>query len=107
MDRRVGLCLTCDVAASVTKGDAAMGLYADWVLPRFLDVMMGLEQTSAERQKCLSDVQGTVLEVGFGSGRNLPWYPTGVRKVIAVDPSTASAKLARERTIEFLKKHVG
>jgi ubiquinone/menaquinone biosynthesis C-methylase UbiE len=38
-----------------------------------------------------------VLEVGFGSGRNLPWYSAAVDKVVAVDPSTEGAKLAKKR----------
>jgi len=50
-----------------------------------------------ERRKCLSEVSGDVLEVGFGSGHNLPYYTDRVRKVIAIDPSRVSAKLAQKR----------
>jgi ubiquinone/menaquinone biosynthesis C-methylase UbiE len=74
-----------------------MGLYEKWVLPRFLNMMMGNKHTTAERKKALADVTGTVLEVGFGAGHNLPCYPQGVRRVVAVDPARASAKLARQR----------
>jgi len=74
-----------------------MGFYDDWLLPRFMNLMMASKAITEERKKILSGVAGSVLEVGFGSGRNLPWYPTSVRRVVAVDPSRASAKLARKR----------
>jgi ubiquinone/menaquinone biosynthesis C-methylase UbiE len=85
-----------------------MGLYENWILPRFMNVMMGQEVVTEERKKCLAGVDGTVLEVGFGSGHNLPWYPAAVRKVVAVDPSTGAAKLARQRISEapFPVEHV-
>jgi SAM-dependent methyltransferase len=85
-----------------------VGLYGDWLLPRILDLAMGTERVARERQKALAGVTGTVLEVGFGSGRNLPFYPSGVQKVVGVDPSGESAKLARKRIeraafpVEFL-----
>jgi ubiquinone/menaquinone biosynthesis C-methylase UbiE len=50
-----------------------------------------------ERARCLDGVSGTVLEIGFGSGLNLPHYPREVTKVIGVDPSHTSARLARTR----------
>jgi ubiquinone/menaquinone biosynthesis C-methylase UbiE len=77
-----------------------MGLYENWVLPRFMNLMMGQKSVAEERKKCLAAVEGTVLEVGFGSGHNLPWYPAAVRKVVAVDPSQESAKLAAKRIAE-------
>jgi ubiquinone/menaquinone biosynthesis C-methylase UbiE len=77
-----------------------MGFYEHWVLPRFMNFMMGQKVLAEERKKCLAGVEGTVLEVGFGSGHNLPWYPAAVRKLVAVDPSTQSAKLARKRIAE-------
>ena len=45
---------------------------------------------------CCGD-QGCVLEIGFGSGHNLPFYPAGVQSVTAIDPSEVSARLARKR----------
>ena len=74
-----------------------MGLYSDWVLPRLMSVAMGTEAIGEERRKALAGVRGTVLEVGFGAGHNLPYYPAAVSKVLAVDPSRSSAKLARKR----------
>ncbi|HEX2678723.1 MAG TPA: class I SAM-dependent methyltransferase [Polyangiales bacterium] len=74
-----------------------MGFYDNHVLPRMMNVMMGMPYMAPERTKALAGVTGDVLEVGFGAGHNLPCYPDGVRRVVAVDPSTQSAKLARKR----------
>jgi ubiquinone/menaquinone biosynthesis C-methylase UbiE len=77
-----------------------MGFYDKWVLPRLLNLMMGNKFATEARKQCLAEVSGTVLEVGFGAGHNLPWYPAGVRRVVAVDPSRESAKLAKKRIAE-------
>lgn len=77
-----------------------MGFYEKWVLPRLLNLAMSDKFISEERRKALGGVSGTVLEVGFGSGHNLPFYPAAVRRLIAVDPSRESAKLARKRIAE-------
>jgi ubiquinone/menaquinone biosynthesis C-methylase UbiE len=77
-----------------------MGLYEKWVLPRLLNLAMGDEFITEERKKALGGVRGTVLEVGFGAGHNLPFYPAGVQRLVAVDPSRESAKLARKRIAE-------
>jgi ubiquinone/menaquinone biosynthesis C-methylase UbiE len=74
-----------------------MGFYGDRVVPRILNVLMGMKLVAEQRKTCLAGVTGTVLEVGFGSGHNLPYYPAAVQKVVAVDPSQESAKLARKR----------
>jgi len=85
-----------------------VGVYDDWVLPRLLDLAMGTRAVAEERAKALATVKGRVLEVGFGTGHNLPHYPAGVERVVGIDPSGESAKLARKRIarapfpVEFL-----
>ncbi|MFO0722786.1 MAG: class I SAM-dependent methyltransferase [Myxococcota bacterium] len=74
-----------------------MGFYDRVVLPRILNAAMGMKDIGEERQKALAEVQGAVLEIGFGSGHNLPYYPAAVSKVVGVDPSGQSAKLAEAR----------
>jgi SAM-dependent methyltransferase len=74
-----------------------MGFYENRVLPYIINVAMNTKALSDERRRCLQQVEGTVLEVGFGSGLNLPHYPRTVTKVVGVDPSETSARLARKR----------
>ena len=74
-----------------------MGWYVDRVLPHITDVALrGAEFTSARARVCAA-LEGEVLEVGFGSGRNVPHYPTQVTKVWAVDPATVGRRLAAGR----------
>ena len=74
-----------------------MGYYSDSILPRLLNLVMNTKEMRRERARCLDGVTGAVLEIGFGSGLNLPHYPREVTKVIGVDPSHTSARLARTR----------
>ena len=74
-----------------------MGLYDDWVLPRIMNLAMGTRSIGEERRRSLAGVTGSVLELGFGSGHNLPYYPAAVARLLAVDPSALAAKLARKR----------
>jgi ubiquinone/menaquinone biosynthesis C-methylase UbiE len=74
-----------------------MGFYENRVLPHIVNVAMNTNAMKDERTRCLENVKGTVLEVGFGTGLNLPHYPRMVTRVVGVDPSATSARLARKR----------
>ena len=74
-----------------------MGFYDNRVLPHIVNVAMNTKEMRDERRRCLEHVTGTVLEVGFGTGLNLPYYPPTVTKVVGVDPSATSARIARKR----------
>lgn len=77
-----------------------MGLYAERIFPWVMDLSMRSESISAERRRVLRDVAGDVLEIGFGTGLNLPHYvvgPDGVRRLAALDPSRGMAKRAAAR----------
>jgi len=74
-----------------------MGFYENRLLPHIVNVAMNTKAITEERRRCLENVTGTVLEIGFGTGLNLPHYPRSVTKVVAVDPSETSARLARRR----------
>jgi ubiquinone/menaquinone biosynthesis C-methylase UbiE len=74
-----------------------MGFYRERVVPRIIELAMDTKVMAEERAKCLAGVSGAVLEVGFGTGHNLPFYPAAVKRLLAVDPSTEGAKLARKR----------
>jgi ubiquinone/menaquinone biosynthesis C-methylase UbiE len=74
-----------------------VGLYDDHILPRILNFAMASKVIRDERQKCVAEVSGRVLEIGFGSGHNLPFYSGKIEKIVAIDPSVVSARLARKR----------
>ena len=73
-----------------------MGFYDDQVLPRFIDVMLGKRMEDV-RARVAAGLSGDVLELGFGSGRNLPHAPAAVTRFMAVEPAAASRTLAAER----------
>jgi len=74
-----------------------MGFYAERVLPRITDVALSGRAFARSRERVASGLEGEVLEVGFGSRRNVPYYPATVRRVRAVDPSLPGRKLAAKR----------
>lgn len=74
-----------------------MGFYDDHVLPRLIDLTLGGRAFDELRARATRDLAGEVVEVGFGSGRNLPHYPAAVTRVLAVEPSSVSRKLAAGR----------
>lgn len=57
-------------------------------------------QLDALRRQAVAKAQGRVLEIGFGTGRNLPFYPAGLDRLVAVDPNPGMAALAQQRMRE-------
>jgi SAM-dependent methyltransferase len=74
-----------------------MGWYRDQVLPRCNNVLLGSRELTPVRARVAADLEGKVLEIGFGSGLNVPHYPAAVTLVQAVDPATVGRKLAARR----------
>ena len=74
-----------------------MGIYERQVVPRFINVFMGTKGFAKLRRRTVGALEGEVLEVGFGSGLNVPHYPATVTKVYAVDPSEVGRRLAAKR----------
>jgi ubiquinone/menaquinone biosynthesis C-methylase UbiE len=74
-----------------------MGWYGDVVLPRILDRVLRSADFRQVRARVAADLDGEVLEIGFGSGLNVPHYPRGVTQVLAIDPAIAGRKLAAGR----------
>ena len=74
-----------------------MGFYSDQILPRATDVIMAAKQLGPIRARVSAELDGEVLEVGFGSGLNIAHYPSAVHRVRAVDPATLGRKLAAKR----------
>ena len=74
-----------------------MGIYEDRVLPRLVDLALRGEAFDRVRSRVTADLEGDVVEVGFGSGRNVPHYPDGVSRVRAVEPAGAGWRMAADR----------
>ena len=77
-----------------------MGLYSRLVFPRLCDWVMNDPRMAELRHELLADVGGEVLEIGFGTGLNLPHYPEHVRRITTVDPNPGMNRLARRRIAE-------
>ena len=75
-----------------------MGFYEEQVLPRFINVMLGSKEFGEKiRAPTATGLRGDVIELGFGSGLNLPYLPAEVTGVWTVDPSGVAMKLARPK----------
>ncbi len=74
-----------------------MGLYADRVLPRVIDRVCASGIVDPWRERVCAGLAGSVVEIGFGSGTNVPFYPAGVEVVYAVEPSARAWALAAPR----------
>ena len=75
-----------------------MGLYARYIGPKFVSCLCSMEDVTAERERIIPLARGVVLEIGMGSGLNLPFYnPDQVTKVIGVDPNQAFLRLGEAR----------
>jgi ubiquinone/menaquinone biosynthesis C-methylase UbiE len=74
-----------------------MGVYERRVLPILLDKMMTGPETQRLRKDALAPARGRVLEIGFGTGLNVPCYPPAVDHLVGVDPNSGMEKIARQR----------
>jgi len=74
-----------------------VGLYADHVLPRLQDRVMARRSTHDVRARVCEGLSGDVVEIGFGTGLNLGFYPPEVERIRAVEPSSLCMRLAEAR----------
>ena len=77
-----------------------MGVYNEKVLPRILDVACDSKESHPQRRRVCEGLSGDVVEIGFGSGLNVPFYPPAVTQVTAVEPADLGWKLAGKRLRE-------
>lgn len=78
-----------------------MGLYDRYILPRLLDAACSARPINRQRAKIVPQAQGVVLELGFGSGLNLPHYDASkVERLIALEPSEGMLVRARAKAAE-------
>ena len=74
-----------------------MGVYCEHVLPRLVDWTCGSAGFEPRRARTAEGRTGTVVEIGFGSGLNVPHYPPEVDMVLAVEPAATARHLAQSR----------
>lgn len=83
-------------------------LYNKYILPRFLNLGMGSVEFNETRSEVVGPANGIVLEIGFGSGYNLPFYKN-IEKLYALDPSRELYNYSKDRiitapfTVEYLE----
>jgi ubiquinone/menaquinone biosynthesis C-methylase UbiE len=77
-----------------------VGFYGDRVLPHLINVVMDTKQTRIIRKRVCSGLNGDVLEIGFGTGHNLPFLSPAVSRLRAVEPSGVGVRLAGKRIDE-------
>jgi len=87
-----------------------MGFYNRYVLPRLIDAACGAKPIRYQRRKVVPDAFGRVLEVGIGSGLNLPFYdPAKVERLWGLEPAAAIRRLAeaKARSAPFPVEFIG
>jgi ubiquinone/menaquinone biosynthesis C-methylase UbiE len=74
-----------------------VGFYSRVIFPRICNFVLDTPPVAEQRRKLLESASGEILEIGFGTGLNLPHYPPSVRKITAVDPNVGMNRLAKRR----------
>ncbi|MBX7167872.1 MAG: class I SAM-dependent methyltransferase [Pirellulales bacterium] len=74
-----------------------MGLYANYVFPHLLDWVMQSPAMAEQRPRVAGAAAGHVLEIGFGTGLNLPHYTDAVKRLDAIDPASVLRKRVARR----------
>src|SRR4051812_18587241 len=71
-----------------------MSFYSQYIFPRLMDAALGSKPIQEIRKTVLSKVEGEVFEIGFGTGLNLPHYPSRVKRITTVDPNPGAFRIA-------------
>ena len=78
-----------------------MNWYDRHLLPYLIDMACGLPMVQKQRSQLVPKAQGRVLEVGMGTGRNLPFYDRSrITRLVGVDPALQMHRLAQKRSRE-------
>jgi SAM-dependent methyltransferase len=71
-----------------------MGFYNDVVVPKLCDLAMRNRRLVPYRRRVVAAAEGHVLEIGIGSGLNLPFYPAAVRQIVGLEPAPRLVAMA-------------
>ena len=74
-----------------------MGLYSRHIFPHIVNLSLGGAKLARLRHQTLKEVEGKVLEIGFGTGLNLRHYPRRVREIDTIDPNPGMQKNSQKR----------
>lgn len=74
-----------------------VGFYGERVFPRVMNVACNTKETRRIRAAVCEPLAGEVLEIGFGTGLNLPHLPPSVSRLLAVDPLPRGREIAGAR----------
>ena len=69
-----------------------MGFYNDVILPRLCHLVMRNRRLAPYRERVIASAEGRVLEIGIGSGLNLPFYGPHVREIVGLEPGRGSSR---------------
>jgi predicted RNA methylase len=72
-----------------------MSFYEERILPWLIDLAMRNARLAAYRSRVVPVASGRVLEVGIGSGLNLPFYSASVIEIVGIEPSPRLLKMTR------------
>lgn len=74
-----------------------MGIYARYIFPWLLDWTLGAPELGDYRRRALAPARGNTLEIGFGTGLNLPYYPASVTRLTVLDSENMLHKRVAQR----------
>ncbi len=76
-----------------------MGFYQQRILPRLIHFGMRQKQLAPLREQLVAGARGRVLEIGIGSGLNLPFYPRDIEMLLGLDPSRELLQIAKRHSV--------
>ena len=85
------------LAGTVAEGGTPLSFYRDQLLPRVQDKVMDRGTTRDVRARVCAGLRGDIVEIGFGTGLNVAYYPPGITKVMAIEPSRVCMRIAQSR----------
>ena len=74
-----------------------MGLYKNIIFPWSYDLILRMPTLDKWREKVLKNAKGDILEIGIGTGQNLPYYPKEVKRITAIEPNPGMHKQIKKK----------